>query len=192
MNTPSDPFSESFDSIEIDPARKPSIEAIDHALAICAPADGLDAPGFYLLDDAGGRFVIDRDWGVISLRDESVLEQSRGATHVARLRVIEQSGETYELDLTLRLTGMVPQLITEDGAIEQDADDADLPPIPRIHWTRYVAVAGLYTPASLPDAETPFGSMLAVHLPCVAAGFAGLTLIDELPSPAKRGAIWTP
>ena len=188
MTTPPDPFSKSFDSLEIDPARKPSIEAIDHALAFCGPPpEALDAPGFYLLNDAGGRFVVDRDWGVISLRDETVLEKEHGAIHVARLRVVEQSGETYELDLKLRMSGRVPQLVSEDE-FDEESEEVN---VPRIHWTRYVAVAGLYTPASLPDKDAPYGSLLTVHTPSVTAGFAGLTLIEDLPPPASRNAVWT-
>lgn len=157
-----------------------------------SPHDGLDAPGFYLLDDAGGRFVVDRDWGVISLKDESLLAREQGQIHVARLRVVEPSGETYELDLKLRITGLVPQMLS-DGAFDEDADESDESEfrVPRIHWTRYVAVAGLYTPAALPDEDAPYGAMLRVHMPSVAAGFAGLTLIEDLPPPASRGAVWS-
>ena len=175
MTSPSDPLESSHHH---------SHEALAHR---GSPHDGLDAPGFYLLDDCDGRFVVDRDWGVISLRDETVLEKEHGAIHVARLRVVEQSGETYELDLKLRLTGRVPQLVTEE-AFDEDAEELN---VPRIHWTRYVAVAGLYTPAALPDNDAPYGSLLTVHTPSVAAGFAGLTLIEDLPSPASRNAIWT-
>jgi hypothetical protein len=184
MSTPSNPF----DSSDFNPNSKASSEAIDRTLAFCgAPQEALDAPGFYLLDDADGRFVVDRDWGVISLKDETVLEKEHGAIHVARLRVVEQSGETYELDLKLRLTGRVPQLVPEE-AFNEDGEEVS---VPRIHWTRYVAVAGLYTPASLPDNDAPYGSLLTVHTPSVAAGFAGLTLIEDLPSPAARNAVWT-
>ena len=76
------------------------------------------------------------------------------------------------------------------AAIEHD--DEDVMSIPRIHWTRYVALAGLYTPASLAESDAPYGAMLAVHLPNVPAGFAGLTLMDDIPRPASRAAIWTP
>ena len=186
MSTPSDDFSQRFDSIEIDPKHKPSADAIDQAMAFCAPPE---APGFYLIDDAGGRFVIDRDWGVISLKDEALMQKEQGAIHTARVKVIEQSGEIYELDLKLRMTGAVPQLIASDE-IDDQAEPSNAP---RIHWTRYVAVAGLYTPANLAEDETaPFGSALRVHLPCVAAGFAGLTIVEGLPEPAARAAIWTP
>ena len=198
MTAPSDPFSTFFDAIEIDPANKPSPETIDHALAFCGPPqDGADGPGFHLMNDAGGRFVVDSVTGVISLRDEAILERERGAIYVARLRVIEQSGERYELDLKLRLSGCVPQLVSEEDALSRksaaaDRNDKEIISIPRIHWTRYVALAGLYTPASLAESDAPYGAMLSVHLPCVAAGFAGLTLIEDVPAAASRNAIWTP
>lgn len=196
MTPPSDPFAAFFDSVEIDPATKPTPETIERALALSASPESTEAPGFYLLDDACGRFVIDRDWGVISLKDDSILEHERGAIHVARLRVIEHSGERYEIDLKLRLTGRVPQLVAQEEAMTEvsavaECDDEEVMSIPRIHWTRYVALAGLYTPASLADEDAPYGAMLAVHLPNVPAGFAGLTLIEAVPAPSSRGAIWT-
>jgi len=179
MTSPSDPLESSHHH---------SHEAFAHR---ASPHGELDAPGFYLLDDCDGRFEIDRDWGVISLKDESVLKREHGLVHVARIRVVEQSGEAYELDLKLRMSGRVPQLVS-DGAFEDDDEEGDTPQMnaPRIHWTRYVAVAGLYTPASLPDNDAPYGAMLRVHMPSVAVGFAGLTLIEDLPSPAPRDAIW--
>ena len=49
MTAPSDPFSAFFDSVEIDPAQKPSPETIERALAFCGPPqESRDAPGFYL------------------------------------------------------------------------------------------------------------------------------------------------
>src|SRR6185312_5169965 len=187
MTSPPDPFSAFFDSLELDPSTKPTPETIDRAIAFCGPPlhDG-ETPGFYLIDDAGGRFVVDPLMGVISLKDEAILERERGAIHVARLKVIEQSGERYELDLKLRLSGRVPQLVSEEDALSEPSaivehDNEDVMSVPRIHWTRYVAVAGLYTPATLADSSAPFGAMLSVHLPCVPAGFAGLTLIEDIP-----------
>lgn len=196
MTSPPDPFSAFFDSVELDPATKPSPETIERAIAFCGPPQER-APGFYLIEDAGGRFLVDPLIGVISLRDEAILERERGAIHTARLLVIEQSGERYELDLRLRLSGRVPQLVSEEDALSDpfaavEHDEEDVIAIPRIHWTRYVAVAGLYTPASLPQSDAPYGALLTVHLPGVAAGFAGLTLIEDPPPPAARNAIWTP
>jgi hypothetical protein len=197
MSAPSDPFSAFFDSVEIDPAKKPSPDAIEQALALCGAPNCQDEPAFSLLDDAKGRFVVDAVTGVISIRDEAILEREANAIHVARLRVIEQSGERYELDLKLRLSGRVPQLVSEEDALSSKSavanhDAEAMIRVPRIHWTRYVAVAGLYTPASLPDVEAPYGSMLAVHLPNVPAGFAGLTLVEDVPPASARNATWTP
>lgn len=198
MTAPSDPFSAFFDSVEIDPSEKPSPETIERALAFCGPPpERADAPGFYLTNDAGGRFVVDPITGVISLTDDAILERERGAIYIARLLVIEQSGERYELDLKLRLSGRVPQLVSEEDALSRksaaaDRNDKEIISIPRIHWTRYVALAGLYTPASLVESDAPYGAMLSVHLPCVAAGFAGLTLIENIPPPSSCASIWTP
>jgi hypothetical protein len=121
MIPPLDPFAQKFDSIDVDPARAPAREAIESAMAGLAPQDALLTasaaapefadPGFYLLDDAGGRFVVDRDLGVVSLADETLLQRERGAAHAIRMRVIEPSGATYELDMQLRITGRVPQMV---------------------------------------------------------------------------------
>lgn len=152
MNSPHDPFSARFDSIEIDPARAPSKEAIEQAMAAIAPAE---APGFYLLDDAGGRFAIDREMGVITLKDEATLTRERGEVHGARLKVIEPSGASYEMELKLRITGHVPQMLgaEEFGFLAEMAADVNaqmtgaaapvvIKPAPqptRITWTHYAA-----------------------------------------------------
>jgi hypothetical protein len=121
MIPPLDPFAQKFDSIDVDPARAPAREAIENAMAQIGPQDALLTasaaapefadPGFYLLDDAGGRFVVDRDIGVVTLADETLLQRERGAVHAIRMRVIEPSGATYELDMQLRITGRVPQMV---------------------------------------------------------------------------------
>jgi hypothetical protein len=187
MSSPSDPFSAFFESPE--PA--------DRTPSFAYPPAVAHGPGFALIDDAEGRFVVDSITGVISLSDDAMLARELGAVHVARLRVIEQSGERYEIELKLRLSGRIPQLVSQENAMTDvsavvENDDEDVMTIPRIHWTRYVALAGLYTPASLADTNAPYGAMLAVHLPNVPAGFAGLTLIDTIPRAASRTATWTP
>ena len=55
---PLDPFSQTFDSIEVDSNRTPAREAIEHAMAYVAPQTPIEppAPGFYLLNDGNGRF----------------------------------------------------------------------------------------------------------------------------------------
>jgi len=143
-----DPFSARFDSIEIDPQNAPSLAAIDHALAFAAPrATGPDIAnaGFYLIDDAEGRFEIDREMGVVSLKDEATLERERFAIHAVRVRVIEPSGESYEMELKLRLTGRVPQMVGAEDALfdlaVRDAPPAAPIPAPSrpLHWTKYAA-----------------------------------------------------
>lgn len=121
MIPPLDPFAQKFDSIDVDPARAPAREAIESAMAGLAPQDELLTasaaapefadPGFYLLEDAGGRFIVDRDMGVVSLADDALLQRERGVVHAIRMRVIEPSGATYELDMQLRVTGRVPQMV---------------------------------------------------------------------------------
>jgi hypothetical protein len=36
-------------------------------------APSLEEPGFYLVDDAGGRFRVDRQWGIVSVANDDVL-----------------------------------------------------------------------------------------------------------------------
>ena len=162
--TPLDPFSQKFDSIEVDPTRMPAREAIENAMAHVAPPPPIEpaAPGFYLLNDANGRFVIDRDMGVVTLADESILQTERNSIHAARLRVVEPSGASYELDMQLRITGRVPQMIgaEEFAAIAGLTDETILvaPRVPLLivpaegpkapveiapmNWTRFAVAQG--------------------------------------------------
>lgn len=164
---PLDPFSQRFDSIEVDPTRTPAREAIEHAMTYVAPQTPIEppAPGFYLLNDANGRFVVDREMGVVTLADDSILQSERNSVHAARLRVIEPSGATYELDMQLRITGRVPQMLgaEEFAAIAGLTDETILvaprvpllvvpkqeptvarttPPVTSAVWTRFAAAQG--------------------------------------------------
>lgn len=119
MMSSSDPFSASFDSIDLS-GKAPSKEAIEHAFGVCAPNAAVPEfidPGFYLIDDARGRFVVDRDMGVVSVKDEAIFAQEQGSVHSVTLRVVERSGESYELPMQLRVSGMIPQMV---GAEEND------------------------------------------------------------------------
>jgi hypothetical protein len=145
MSLPTAPFEDSFDAIEIS-ASAPSREAIERALAMCATAHRETAPGFYLLDDAGGRFIIDRISGIISLKDEALLARGLGELHTARLKVIEPSGACYELELRLRVTGLVPQVhgYERDAALMAGDLQADIPEhlAPLSPWSHYSPAAG--------------------------------------------------
>lgn len=143
MIPPLDPFTQKFDAIEVDPARAPAREAIENAMAHLAPRDDvltptaaapdLPSPGFYLLNDANGRFVVDREIGVVTLADDSILQSERNAVHAVRLRVIEPSGATYELDMQLRVSGRVPQMIgAEEFAAIAGLTDETILAAPRV------------------------------------------------------------
>lgn len=106
-------------------------------------ACGDETAGFYLLDDAGGRFVIERDIGVVSVADDDLVERERGAIHLVKLRVVEPSGLSYEMEMRLRVTGRVPQMVgsEEYAALTAAAAEPPSPPAPRaahaVAWTRY-------------------------------------------------------
>lgn len=206
MSSSHDPFSALFDALEVDVSRAPS--ALDHALAIAAPtaaAPDVTAPGFYLLDDVGGRFEVDRDFGVISLKDESILAREHGAVYKVRLRVIEHSGSSYDMEMQLRLTGRVPQMVgAEDNAflIGLAAGDthqaappvatpqtavAPTPPIETsasMSWTKYAAAYGLPGKADLVRTRRAF---IAAELPSVILGNTTLSLDETLPDVGLRG-----
>jgi len=161
MIPPLDPFAQQFDSIEIDPARAPSQAAIESAMALSAPreefltvsaaAPDIVQAGFYLLDDAGGRFVVDRDMGVVTLADEALLHSERGDVHAVRLRVVEASGTSYELDMQLRITGRVPQMV---GA-EEFAAIAGLTNDTTVVATRVPVLVTAAEPAPAVEARAP-------------------------------------
>lgn len=159
-----------------------------------------DAPGFYLVDNANGRFVVDREMGVVSLADESILQSERNGVYGVRLRVIEPSGAAYELDMQLRITGRVPQMVGAEEfapiAVLTDetilvaprvpvllvSNDAPVvaesaPPLAStpIIWTRFTAAQGHI---SRSPRQQPRRSFIAPDLPatneCVSLAFDGL------------------
>jgi hypothetical protein len=209
MSSSHDPFSALFDALDVDLVRAPS--ALDHALAIAAPsaaAPDFATPGFYLLDDVGGRFDVDREFGVITLKDEGILATERGAIHSVRLRVIEQSGASYDMDIRLRLTGRVPQMVgAEDNAFlvglatgethqaapaapqavtgpQTVAPPSEQAPTPIASWTRYAAAHAAPGKAELVRTRRTF---IAAELPAIAAGIAALSINETLPPVGLRG-----
>ena len=205
-----DPFSATFDSIEIDPSRTPSLSAIEQAFAVMAPSAAepeLETAGFYLVDDADGRFEIDRDMGIISLRDESLLETERLTIHVVRMRVIERSGANYEMEMKLRLTGRVPQMVgaeefailasMADGLAEQIASDVvavatpapqvSAAPAPTIAWSQFSAACAKPGKGALP--EQNFVTPLPSANPRLED--AGLSMPEMTLAPASPDAEWS-
>ena len=192
MIPPLDPFAQKFDSIEID--RAPSPAAIESAFAAIAPtaaAPEHGQAGFFLLDDANGRFVVDREMGVVMLRDEALLARELGAVYPARLRVVEPSGASYDLDLQLRITGRVPQVVGSDE-FGFPADAAAAPttaPAPRVAWTSFAPALGTQTKPTL-SATGAYGALLGATLPSVRLT-ATIALADALLTPASQHAAWS-
>jgi len=205
MISPLDPFSLEFDSIELDGA--PSTAACDRAMALAtltAPAPDI-SPRFYLLSDADGRFVVDCQTGVISVTDDALVETERGRLHSVRLRVEEPSGAMYELDLKLRITGRVPQVVRSEEfvlGVEAARRAPQLTPVKRIAlapaqpivpWPTFAAFKGGGAASLLSHcaAPPPYGSVLDTRLPPVRVSAAVLALTDAPPPPSGRDAIWS-
>lgn len=202
MGQEHDPFAHAFDSIELDPARAPRRDAIERAMATIGPrppAPPQAAPGFALLDDCGGRFVIDRELGIVSLSDETWLTREAGAVHTARLRVVEASGASYEMDMPLRLTGMVPRVV---GAEEIDflaGAPALTAPTPAPQktaiaqtWAGYAISAAHAAKAPLAgDEAAPYGALIPARPLPDTREAARLHIYAELPRPAPAGADWS-
>ncbi len=201
MIPPLDPFAQKFDSIDISAG---AASAYEQALALSAPsaaAPETSPPGFYLLNDANGRFVIDRDLGIVSLRDAALLASENGAVHGVRMRVVENSGESYELDMQLRITGMVPQMVgaedfTFGAAAPRPAQAAAVTPEAvrqQISWATFSATydAG-GAPASLSTCgATPYGALLTAPTPRVSVSGATLALSQTPLPPSGKDAVWS-
>lgn len=205
---PLDPFSQRFDSIEVDPDRAPAREAIESAMSYLGPRETAKAPepGFYLLDDANGRFVIDREMGVVTLADDSILQSERNAVHGVRLRVIELSGTTYELEMRLRISGRVPQMIgAEEFAAIAGLTDETILVAPRVpvlvvpkdepkalveitpaNWTRFAVAQGHQ---SRTPRQQPRRGFITGDLPQTNEGIS--LDFDGLPRPFSAHLPWS-
>jgi hypothetical protein len=212
MITVLDTFALSFDSIDVDPTRAPL--ALEHAHEIAASLE--NEPGFYLRDNAGGRFVVDRDTGLVTLANRDLLQHEPDAIHRVRLYVIEQSGERYELDLNLRINGAVPHVVgAEDMALATPAEPVAPVARPRRRiafatapaakpatvetaaaltpWNTYaVANQNAGKPAPLQNADAAFGALIAAPpAPALAISGASLALADQPPAPSAADAPWS-
>lgn len=207
MIPPLDPFAEAFDSIEIDPTRAPTPAALEHATALYAAPETMAAlePGFYLLNSANGRFAVDRDIGVVTLADDSLLQSERNAVHDVTLRVVEPSGATYELEMRLRITGHVPQMVgaEEFAAIAGLTDETILiaqrvpvlvvpqetpvaPAVTTAPWTRFSAAQGH---SSRAPRVQPRRSFIGVEVPAISEPVS--MEFDGLPQPFSAHLPWS-
>ena len=213
MISPPDPFALSFDSIAIEPKRHADAETMAAFAAHTtdeappAPKPAADGPGFYLIDDANGRFTIDKGMGIVSLQHEHLLSIEAGAIHPVRIKVIEMSGANYEMTLRLRMTGRVPQIVGgEDNDMlaglaseplrdlltpQEKAIQAEVAPEPRsLPWQRYSAFSMLPGKQALYGETAPFGDILHTLLPDVYLEASQLNLPAPLPEPSAAVAEW--
>lgn len=164
-----------------------------------------EEPGFYLVDDAGGRFIVDRQWGIVSVANDDVLAREPGAVHGVMLRVIEPSGAAYQLPMQLRLTGRVPQMVgaeefamlaaMADGLAAQIADGAVAAPAPSVQpaatptiaWSQFSAACAKPGKGALPVQD--FAPPLPNMSPRLAD--AGLSVPEMTLTPAPADADWS-
>ena len=193
MIPPLAPSQLSFDSIDVDPAHASSANAIDHALALYARKESeAEAPGFYLLDDVEGRFIVDREMGVVTLSDDGLLATERGATHVARLRVIEPSGARYDMDLRLRISGRVPQMASVDEAELLPELRAAASVEQSVAWSAFSAFSGVCASTLLVREDAPLGGLISgPDLPAFEPGQCVFALTETNPAPASAAAVWS-
>jgi len=202
----SDDFASRFDSISVERTG---------AFVDKPVGDDPLAPGYTLLDDAGGRFAIERETGIISVLHDDTLTTDAGRTFAVTLRCVERSGITYAQTFQVRVTGRVPQ-IAGDSANEALStlaagplwDGAPIMParrrvamafgaakpteparVTRSDWSAFAVFHAHAAREPLSD-HGAFGALVAAHLPSVHVD-AALALGAELPPPAPAHANWT-
>jgi hypothetical protein len=192
MSAPEE-FTATFDNVRVEPK------------ASSAP----DAPGFYLLDDCNGRFVIDRDIGVITLAHDHLLTLEAGAVHTARVLVIEMSGANYEMNMRLRMTGRVPQVVGHEDndalsalaaaplvdlmtPLQKSVHDVTAPEPPAQPWVRFAVSRFAPGKQALYGETAPFGSLFEVPaiFPDVYLEEGKLGLDGALPRASTNDAAW--
>lgn len=146
--------------------------------------------GFSLIDDCGGRFVIDAVTGFISVADEDIVTRDHGRTFEARMRVVEKSGGAYDMPVRLVITGLVPHMAGGESFGAFSLDDAPAAPQPsseplafsEARWTMFAAFAAQAPQQrqGLPLTRSPFGALrahAATNLECPRA-------VLSVPAPA--------
>ncbi|MDJ0608905.1 MAG: cadherin repeat domain-containing protein, partial [Kiloniellales bacterium] len=72
--------------------------------ALAADADGTDTVTYSLSDDAGGRFAIDGNTGVITVADSSQLDYEAATSHTLEVTATSTDGSTSVQSFTVNLT----------------------------------------------------------------------------------------
>jgi Ca2+-binding RTX toxin-like protein len=70
---------------------------------------------YSLVDDAGGRFMINASTGAITVGDGLVLDFEQNLTHVIRVRVEDQAHTSFEKDFTVAINNVDPENLIGDA-----------------------------------------------------------------------------
>jgi hypothetical protein len=150
-----------------------------------------------LIDDAGGRFVIDPETGVISLANPGAARSEFGHIHRVRVRSLDLVGGAYEASFHLRVGSPLPEVVMPDGADPLGGDPlafalAPPPAAPMRAWCEIAAAVGAVRPRSTAREEAPFGAALGADCAAYPAmrATAALHLDTPPPAPAPRDARW--
>lgn len=168
---------------------------IDDAFETLAGGASAEDAAFVLLDDAGGRFVVDPRTGLICLADEERLNQERDSVHAVRLQARDGAGEPYEMTLRLKLTGVVPEIVdadeTLDAPVETPApvEAVDMEASSLSPWRDFAAFLGRTAHAPSPNAAARFGEACDFGLEeRFDLDAATLSIGAALPAPASDAA----
>ena len=71
--------------------------------ALATDADGTDTVTYSLTDDAGGRFAIDTNTGVITVADNSLLDYETATNHTVTVQATSSDGSTSAQNFTVNL-----------------------------------------------------------------------------------------
>ena len=72
--------------------------------ALATDADGTDTVTYSLTDDAGGRFTIDANTGVVTVADSSLLDYETATSHSVTVQATSSDGSTSTETFAINLT----------------------------------------------------------------------------------------
>ena len=79
---------------------------------------------YTLLDDAGGRFAINANTGVITVANGSLLDFETARFHTISVRVTDALGATFDKNFTLGVSNVVEVPVAGDGHVSTNEDAA--------------------------------------------------------------------
>ncbi|RXQ96530.1 tandem-95 repeat protein [Ancylomarina salipaludis] len=93
-----------------------------HITALATDEDG-DLISYFLLDDAGGRFKINRSTGVVTVADASLIDFETNASHVIRIEARSTDGSVIAADFTITVTDVDGSVGDTDHSIANLIDN---------------------------------------------------------------------